>query len=234
MINIQGDLGGWAPGANATRLPAGVGRNLPKGSDIVLQIHYHPNGKPESDRSRLGLYLAPKDQPIRQAIHWWATGTEDFEIPEDQANFKIDHRNLPLPLDVELLAVSPHMHLLGKDITMTAELPDGTVQKLIEIDQWDFNWQLQYYFQEPIALPAGTVMRVVAHYDNSTSNPHRPELPRTVTYGEATTDEMCWGFFGMVKAGQDLTQPDEKDDLLAIMFQQLKEYQNETKARAKE
>lgn len=215
-IEPTGDLGGWAPGATAGFLPDGIGRIVPKGSDVVLQVHYHASGKPETDRSRVGLYFAKPDRPVRQAFHWWAAGAEGFTIPAGEPAVRLQG-SWTMPVDVQLVAVSPHMHLIGRQMTMTARLPDGAVLNLIRIPDWDFNWQLQYLFERPIDLPEGTVIEVDATYDNSTANRNQPEGgPRPVKFGEATYDEMCYGFFGVVKRDQDLTRPGERDDLLEI------------------
>jgi Copper type II ascorbate-dependent monooxygenase, C-terminal domain len=228
-IDPSGDLGGWAPGATADFLPEGIGRIIPKSSDIVLQVHYHPTGKPETDRSRVGLYFAKPDHPIKQTFHWWAAGAYDFKIPAGSTDFHLDGA-WEMPVDVQLVAVSPHMHLLGRQMTMTAKKPDGTTIDLIRIPNWDFNWQLQYLFDQPIELPAGSVINVEATYDNSAANPNQPvNPPKEVHFGEATTDEMCFGFFGVVKKDQDLTKPGQRDDLLEILEKQAEEY--EKKAR---
>lgn len=224
QIKTDHDLGGWAPGVEPDILPEGVGRSLPKGADVVLQVHYHPSGKPETDRSRVGLYLARK--PTRQTFHWWAALNQKFRLEaDDPASWEVSAQTLPLPVDVRLLSLAPHMHLLGKDMTMWAELPAEEGEQpervdLIRIDDWDFQWQNQYYLEAPIDLPKGTVVKLIAHFDYSRDNPRNPrrdeEDPPPVTWGEATTDEMCIGFFGMVKKGQDLTRPGEKDDLMEI------------------
>jgi alkyl hydroperoxide reductase subunit AhpC len=234
-IKTDNDLGGWAPGVEASALPEGVGRALPKGSDVVMQVHYHPNGKAESDRSRIGLYFARK--PVKQTFHWWVAWDRDFRLdPDDPSTWEVKAQTLPLPLDLELLSVAPHMHLLGKDMTMWAEVPDGEGRPprridLIDIDKWDFQWQNQYYLRQPIDLPKGSVVKLIAHFDNSADNPRNPNSPpRPVTWGEATTDEMCIGFFGIVKKGQDLTKAGEKDDLIPT----LEEYYNETLKKMKE
>jgi hypothetical protein len=250
-INVRGDLGGWAPGADADYLPDGIGRVLPKGADIVLQVHYHATGKPEKDRTRLGLYLAPKGKPIKQAMHWWAAGPDyaeikpvnreggglRFEIPEGADNHRIVARTLPLPCDLEIVAVSPHMHKIGKDMEMFAVLPEsegrpGEKVPLIRISSWDFNWQLQYQLAEPLRLPAGTVIHAVAHFDNK-DNPNKEGGPGPVLEGEATYEEMCFGFFAAVKAGQDLTKGD-KDDLQELFYGQLRELERAEHAKARE
>ncbi len=235
MIDITGDLSGWAPGANGQFMPEGTGRKLPTGSDVIMQVHYHPTGKVEKDRSRIGLYLAPKDQPIKQAYHVWAAGNTRFRIPAGDSYYQVTAETLPIPVAIDIHNVIPHMHVLGKDMEMFAELPSGEKIELIRIDQWDFNWQLHYELAERVTLPAGSKVKVIAHYDNSADNPNQPVLePIDVTYGEATTDEMCFGFFGMTKHGQDLTQGD-KDDLTELFAKQMEEIRKkmrEERARA--
>ena len=235
MIDIRGDLGGWAPGANPDFLPEGIGRILPKGSDIVMQVHYHPGGKPEADVTRIGLHLAPKDRPIKKTLHWWAAGNTDFRIPAGEGAYEVVADTLPLPCDVEVRAVSPHMHLLGTDMTMYAETPSGERIDLIRIDRWDFNWQLQYMLERPVVLPAGSVVKAIAHYDNSADNPNQPvESPIDVKFGDWTTDEMCFGFFASTKVDQDLTEGDP-DDLHLLFRKQLdeayKEMERERRSR---
>lgn len=219
---INGDLGGWAPGIQPSPLPEGIGRSLPKGSDIIVQMHYHPSGKPETDRTRIGLHFARK--PIRQTLHWTAALNPEMQLPAGQDNIEIK-ASWPVPLDLVAHAVTPHMHLLGKDMTMSITFPDGHVEDLIKIDDWDFNWQYSYFFEKPLDVPKGSVLNVVAHYDNTSANPRNPNKPpKLVKWGEATTDEMCVGFLAVTKKGQDLTRPGEKDDLMEIFHKMREEY----------
>jgi hypothetical protein len=219
---VHGDLGGWAPGILPSTLPEGIGRSLPRGADLIVQMHYHPSGKPETDRTRIGLHFARK--PIRQTLHWTAALNPGLELPPGDANVEVK-ASLPVPCDLVAHAVTPHMHLLGRDIAMSLTFPDGRVQDLIKIDDWDFNWQYSYFFEKPLELPKGTVLNVVAHYDNSASNPRNPNRPpKLVKWGEATTDEMCVGFLAVTKKAQDLTRPGEKDDLIEIFQKQREEY----------
>ncbi len=214
-IEIHGDLGGWAPGNQPTQLEDGIGRFLPKNADVVIQVHYHPYGKSEIDRTRIGFRFSRK--PIRQVLHWNAALNLEMKLPYGESNTEITAA-WPVPVDLIAHAVVPHMHLLGKDMLMSITFPDGRTQDLIKIDGWDFNWQYTYYFEKPLDLPKGSVLKVVAHYDNSPGNPRRlKEMPAgEIRWGEATTDEMCIGFIGVTKKGQDLTRPGEKDDLLDI------------------
>jgi hypothetical protein len=232
-IEIQGDLGGWAPGSQPTQLPDGIGRALPRGADIVIQVHYHPSGKPEVDRTRIGLRFSRK--PVRQVLHWNAALNREMKLAPGDSRAEV-RAEWKAPVDVVAHAVAPHMHLLGKDMTMSLTFPDGRTQDLIRIDDWDFNWQYTYYFEKPIELPAGTVLRVLAHYDNSEGNLRNPNHPpKEVGWGEATTDEMCIGFIALTKKGQDLTRPGEKDDLLDIFKSQRDDYRKKrSESRAKQ
>jgi peroxiredoxin/mono/diheme cytochrome c family protein len=220
-VEIHGDLGGWAPGNEPNFLPEGIGRSLPKKSDVIMQVHYHPSGRPETDRTRIGLHVSRK--PVKQILHWSAAANLKMELPPGQSNVEIKAR-WTVPVDMEAYAVTPHMHLLGRDMTMSITYPDGRTVDLVKIDDWDFNWQLTYYFEKPLDVPKDSVLNVVAHYDNSEANPRNPNHPpKLVKWGEATTDEMCIGFLGVTKKGQDLTRPGEKDDLHDILIEQREE-----------
>jgi Redoxin/Copper type II ascorbate-dependent monooxygenase, C-terminal domain len=218
-VEVTGDLGGWAPGNEPSFLPEGVGRILPSKADVVMQVHYHPSGKAETDRTRIGVYFATK--PVKQILHWNAAIKFDLSIPPQSKNFEAEvgwkdpRFGWKVPVDVTALAVTPHMHMLGRDMTMTVTYPDGRNEDLIRIGDWDFNWQNTYYFEKPIDLPKGSVLKVRAHYDNPTQKP--------VKWGEATTDEMCIGFLAVVQKGQDLTRPGEKDQLGDIFKEQVEE-----------
>ena len=212
----RANLSGWAPGVTASELPAGLGRPLPRQSHVVIQVHYHPSGKRETDRSQVALYFSKT--PVKQSFQWTMVLQENLQIPPGEANFEVSGSRT-LPLDVVAYAATPHMHLIGKDMMMWAELPDHTRIDLIDVDHWDFKWQNHYHFQKPVKLPRGTVLKIKAHFDNSSnnlSNPNRSN-PHEVRWGEATTDEMCIGFIGLVKDGQDLTRPGEVDDLQDLL-----------------
>ena len=110
-----------------------------------------------------------------------------------------------LPADVHLRSIFPHMHMLGHEMKVIATLPDGSVKTLINIDDWDFNWQATYFYKEPIALPKGTKITLTATYDNSATNPHQTSHPpKEVRFGEQTTDEMCFAFLGVTVDKENL------------------------------
>ena len=187
-----GMLAGWAPGITAHFLPTGVATQVPAGARIVLQVHYHKDGKPETDLSRIGLYFAkaPTDKTLHviPMIH-------SLEIPAGDSHYSVTTVSVPSPVDTHLLAITPHMHWLGRQIKVVATLPGGGKIPLVSISDWDFNWQSTYFYKQPIALPKGTIITMTATYDNSAKNLRNPNSPpKTVTWGEATTDEMCLAF----------------------------------------
>jgi hypothetical protein len=187
-----GMIGGWAPGNYPSLLPDGIGRLVPKGADVVVQVHYHRDGKPEKDRTKIGLYFA--HGTVDKRIRSFPVAKLLLRIPAGESNYVV-HASLPVKLDATLYRVTPHMHLLGKEMKVTATLPDGTVVPLVHVSNWDFNWQTGYELKTPLALPAGSHVDLEAHYDNSAGNPVNPNNPpKVVTWGEQTTDEMCLAF----------------------------------------
>jgi mono/diheme cytochrome c family protein len=196
-----GELGGWAPGNMPSLLPDGIGRNLPAGSDVILQVHYHPTGKVEDDITQVGIYFAKK--PLEKQLRIFPVAFTKLDIPPGEANYRVE-ANVPMLADADLLFVTPHMHLLGREVEMWATLPDGTVKPLIKIDDWDFRWQDNYNYKEPVRIPKGAKLTLKARYDNSTANPRNPvNPPRRVNWGEGTNDEMCIGFLGFVAANEN-------------------------------
>jgi hypothetical protein len=159
-----------------------------KGTDLVMLVHYHASGKPETDQSSLGFYFC-KTPPTRTP-HTISLAADDIDIPPGAKRHRMTLRRT-VPVDSHALSVLPHGHKLLREISLTANLPDGRVVPMLWVDGWDFQWQGQYYFARPPALPRGTTLDVVAYFDNSTDNPANPNTPpRRVKYGLASTDEM--------------------------------------------
>ena len=221
-VDIVGDLGGWAAGNEAAHLPDGVGRILPKGADVILQIHYHPSGKAEVDRTRIGLYLSRK--PVRQTLQWVGVSSTAIELPPGVPSKEVRAR-WTVPVDVDVLSVAPHMHQLGRSMQVTATHPSGRAANLLRVPDWDPSWQGTYSFAKPVRLVRGTIVEVVARYDNTDHgrNPNHP--PKLVKFGHEVVDEMCVAYLGVVKAGQDLTQAGQRDDLFATLAEQVRRNQ---------
>jgi Tfp pilus assembly protein PilF len=179
----------WKPGGAPWVEPDGMAWRLDPGNDLVLNVHFHPTGKPELVQPSIGLYFtdkAPTKFPMlvqmeRDSALNIAPGTHDFVVADD----------FRLPIDADAIAVYPHAHYLGRLLEGYATLPDGSRQWLVRIPQWDINWQAVYRYRKPLFLPKGTVISIRYHYDNSTDNPRNPNSPpRRVTAGDQSTDEM--------------------------------------------
>jgi len=188
-----GPLGGWAVGATPQFLPTGVALALPKGSDLVLQMHFHPTGKAETEQSTVGIYFA-SEAPERRlwslqvpALFGFGSG---IDIPAGQKDFSIED-SMTLPVDVRVFSIAAHAHYIAKEMKATAALPDGGTQPLLWIPDWDFAWQDRYTYKTPVLLPKGTRIYARLVYDNSDDNPHNPATPaKRVQWGEQSFDEM--------------------------------------------
>jgi len=185
----SGGLGGWAPGVSPLKLPEGFGKFLAKNSDLALQIHYHPNGKEEADQSQVGIYFTKK--PAERIVTGISMFSTKIFIPPGEKDYRMVEE-VELPCAVQALGVWPHMHLIGREMKLTAELPDGKLVPMLWVKDWDFNWQDGYEYRQPLSLPKGTKLKLEARYDNSADNPQNPSSPPAlVYYGEKTTNEMC-------------------------------------------
>lgn len=186
-------LGGWAVGAQPHFFPEGLALNVPKGTDLVIQYHFHPTGKPEAEKSVIGIYFA-KQAPERRmaAIQLPPTYSlfAGLAIPAGEKDYVV-RDSYTLPMDLDAVGVGAHAHYLGKMLKLTATLPNGDVKTLLQISDWDFAWQDRYFFKDFVALPKGTRLDAEVHWDNSPTNRHNPSNPPIpVTWGEQSKDEM--------------------------------------------
>jgi hypothetical protein len=189
----SGGLGGWAVGGTPVFLPEGLAASLPKGSDFLLQMHFHPTGKPEVEKAVIGIHFGDKPPERRMmavglpAVFGIGAG---LDIPPDEKNYTIQD-SFTLPVDVKAYSAVAHAHYLGKEMKATATLPDGSTKPLIWIQDWDFNWQEAYLYKEPFVLPKGTRIDATIRYDNSVDNPRNPNNPpKRAQFGEESFDEM--------------------------------------------
>jgi peroxiredoxin len=182
-------LGAWTPGMTPRFAPDGVGRLIRRGSDVVLQVHYHSTGKPETDRSSIGLFIAKK--PATKTMAGYTLCTDRIDIPPGEKRHKVI-LSTRIKADIHLYTVVPHAHHLCREFRLAATLPDGATQPLLWITDWDMDWQDQYRYARPVRLPRGTILTLAAYFDNSEDNPRNPNKPpRRVRYGVETKDEMC-------------------------------------------
>jgi tetratricopeptide (TPR) repeat protein/mono/diheme cytochrome c family protein len=183
-----GQLVGWTPG-KVPIVDERLAWRLEPGSDMVVQLHMLPSGKPEQVAARVGLYFA--DKPPSEQAFSLLMRNDNIDIPPGVSNHVIED-SLTLPVAVQALGTYPHAHYLGKSIEAYAILPDGRKQWLIRIPEWDFNWQDDYRYKKPLDLPAGTRIDMRFVYDNTSANalnPHNP--PQRVRFGNRSTDEMA-------------------------------------------
>jgi len=171
---------------------------VPAGYDITWNLHYTPNGVETTDLPEVGLTVA-KEQPPRLLIESGVgSDPNKFAIPPNDGNYQPQPAEFTFLVDAELHWFSPHMHLRGKDMKYKLVYPDGREQVVLNVPRYDFNWQLGYDLAQPIKVPKGTKMIVVAHYDNSSSNRFNPDPTASVKWGEQTWEEMLIGYFGTI------------------------------------
>jgi mono/diheme cytochrome c family protein len=185
-------LVGYAPGLPPSQCKPGEAKLIKAGSDIVLQLHYTPNGKAMTDRTKFGLIFA-KEPPQKRVMSMMAINYF-IKIPAGDANYEA-HSRATLQQDVELVSLLPHMHLRGKDFLYKAVYPSGETQVLLSVPKYDFSWQIQYALDKELLLPKGTRIECTAHYDNSPNNPANPDPTQEVRWGDQTFEEMMVGFF---------------------------------------
>jgi Flp pilus assembly protein TadD len=184
----DGHFLGWTPGQLTPRAAEGMAWPLEPGSDLVIQLHMRPSGRPETIQPAIGFFFT-SEPPARTPV-MLRLGRQHIDIAAGTSRY-VTRDQYTLPVDLRVFGVQPHAHFRAKEVKAFATLPDGTITWLIFIPNWDFNWQNVYRFAEPISLPKGTTLSVEWLYDNSSANPRNPDHPpRRVLYGQNSTDEM--------------------------------------------
>jgi hypothetical protein len=186
-------IGGWAVGGMPEHLPDGLALKLPKGHDLILQTHFHPSGKKETEQTTLGLHFAdapPSRTIVPIQIPPFFGIASGIDIAAGDANWRLED-SFTLPCDVDAVTVGGHAHMLLRTMRLFAELPGGKKEPLLFIRDWDFDWQNRYTYAAPVRLPKGSVLRAELRYDNSKDNPNNPSKPpKRVRWGRESTDEM--------------------------------------------
>ncbi len=199
----------WKPGTVPAVEPDGMALRLDKGTDLILNTHLQPSGKPEVIQPSIGLYFTPHPA-TKFPMLLQLENDAKLDIPAGQKDFLVSD-DFTLPIDVQLLAIYPHAHYLGKDIRAYATLPDGTTKTLIHIPQWNLNWQAVYRYAEPVRLPKGTKVSLRYVYDNSDDNPLNPNHPPArVRGGNRSSDEMCHLWLQVLPMNFDPAQGDPR------------------------
>jgi hypothetical protein len=197
-------LCGYAPGDMPSIYPPGTAKKVPAGSDFVFEIHYTPNGRILTDRSRVGLIFAKA--PVTREAFTVGIARGDFVIPPRDSNVGVES-SLTLKEDTRLLSFMPHMHLRGKDFRYTVTPAGKPPEVVLSVPAYDFGWQSYYTLAEPMTLSKGTRIDCLAHYDNSENNPYNPDPGKTVRWGDQTFDEMMIGYIDVdLPVGSSISQ----------------------------
>lgn len=207
-----GWLAAYVPGQRAAELPPGRARKIPAGSKLVFQMHYTPNGTPRGDVSQIGLKYVEESE-VSHSVYTAIAINQDFDIPPNATDHQVAARTRWLPQEGELLAATPHMHYRGKACALVRKRPgsandsDGTDDEpapgelpaaedvLLNVPQYDFNWQHTYQFAKPIPLSEIGSLRFDVVFDNSEANPFNPDASEWVYWGDQTWEEMAVAFF---------------------------------------
>jgi hypothetical protein len=182
-------IGGWSPGNEPIRMLEGAALPLAANSRLVAQVHYHPDGKPEEDQWKVGFYFTDQ-APVRRVVDV-GLASRLIDIPAGDPHYVV-RAHFTAPIAVDAVGIIPHAHLLCREMRGWAILPDGSKRWLLNLRDWDFNWQDQLRYARPIRLPADTRIEMEFVYDNSAANPRNPHSPpQRVLWGPGTDDEMA-------------------------------------------
>jgi len=185
-------LEGYAPGkVDAIAFPQNTGVYIPQGYNLSMQFHYTPNGRATVDETLLGLYMHD-DPPAYENFTESVSGM--FRIPPFAGNHAASAEYV-FAEDVVVTGLRPHMHFRGKDMKLSAELPDGSITELLSVPNYSYAWQPTYALEEPVNLPAGTMVHVTGTFDNSEYNPANPDPSKELTFGLQSWDEMFIGYW---------------------------------------
>ncbi len=204
---VQGFLAAYVPGLRAQPYPEGMAKRIPAGSRLVFQIHYTPNGSKQTDMSRIGFNFV-EESKIKFEVRTTSASGRPINIPPGADNHPVEGTR-SLANDSQILSFMPHMHLRGKAFMYEAILPGGKKETLLDVPNFDFNWQTSYRLTEPKVLPKGTRIHAVAHYDNSEQNLNNPDPTKTVRWGDQTWNEMMIGYFDVAVLKGKATDDDD-------------------------
>jgi len=203
-------IAGWAPGQIPQVMPDDVGMTIPADATLIMQVHYHYSTNPGHDQTKIGIHQSQTQRS--KELQLLPLVNQNFVIPAGKKDHLVEMSvTLPFSFWLDLYTIAPHMHLLGKDISVEARYPDGSEECLVHVPDWDFNWQRFYTYEEPLHLPQLTTLTLRCTFDNSAENPFNPNSPPlNVGWGEETTDEMALAFIGVVAPFQLLEAEGKK------------------------
>lgn len=213
-------LVGWAPGDLALNCPPQTGLRIPKGSKLMFELHYTPNGTAIKDRSKIGIIFHKKKPKYELFTNSFIN--ESIRIPQRDPHYRAE-ASMRFRADARILSFVPHMHWRGKNYFYELIYPDGRKRALLSVPRWDFNWQSTYMFAEPIKVPKGSRLHAIAHWDNSRNNPYNPDPNKEVRFGLQTWEEMMVGWCVYTWEHPDTPEKlaREKPNLAEEMFDRL-------------
>jgi mono/diheme cytochrome c family protein len=182
-----GWLGGFAPGQSVRVYQPGTALRVPAGATLIIQEHYTATGKATTDRTRIGIKWA-KEAP-KTEVNVATLQNANFVLPAGAADTRVD-AEMTLNQDMTIWSVLPHTHMRGKKWEVSAIYPDGRTEVILNVPKYDFNWQTDYVFKQPLNMPKGTRIHTAAWYDNSTANKANPDPKKDVYWGDQTWEEM--------------------------------------------
>jgi hypothetical protein len=216
-----GRMGGWgaslgtyAVGGESEINPNNIGVFMPAGGAVGFQNHYTPYGKESVDKSQIALYFYPKDKVPDQMMHQVVLAQSNIEIPPGAERHK-EVAYVTFPKDAVLYTVFFHAHYRGASAQLEMITPDGARKTIAALPKYDFNWQRNYDFAEPIKVPAGAKMVTTYTYDNSTRNPANPDPKKTITWGPQSWEEMHYTQLRYTWVGETSAKPNDYDKALA-------------------
>ena len=177
----------YAPGTNPQAAPEGTAFRLEAGGILELQMHYTPNGKPATDRTKIGITFSKESAPQEVRAQHFFNGT--FRLPAGSADVAVT-TDLEFVQDATVWGIFPHTHLRGKKWAYNLVLPSGETRAILSVPRYDFNWQTYYMFKEPLKVPKGSKIVSTAWYDNSAANKSNPDPTKDVFWGDQTWEEM--------------------------------------------
>jgi peroxiredoxin len=202
-------LSAYVPGLRTDPMPAGAAKRIPAGSTLIFEMHYTPNGSVQQDTTRIGFVFADLKQIDKEVITT-EVGNKEFEIPPGAESVVVTATSRPTTKELTLLSLSPHMHLRGKAFRYELVLPNGEREVLLDVPEYDFNWQTRYRLAEPRRVPVGSLIHCRAVYDNSQTNLANPDRTKTVRWGDQSWDEMMLGFFDVILPRDDMRKTAKK------------------------
>jgi hypothetical protein len=204
-----GWLAGYAPGQSVRIYQPGTALRVPAGATLIIQEHYTATGKNATDRTPVGIKWA-KEAP-KTEVNVATLVNMNFKLPAGTSDTRVD-AEMTLNQDTTIWSVLPHTHMRGKKWEVTAIYPDGRSEVILDVPKYDFNWQTDYVFKQPLSLPKGTKLHTAAWYDNSTANKANPDPKKDVYWGDQTWEEMQFTAvtFSMANASTKSTSAEPK------------------------